>query len=69
MSPASQRAISAVTSYSYGIAHPSIDLERASMSGNAVIMLIVAVIIVWGGLAASVVQLRRHPDQPNDPDA
>lgn len=39
------------------------------MSGNAVIMLIVAVIIVWGGLAASVVQLRRHPDQPNDPDA
>lgn len=41
----------------------------ALMSGEAVIMLIVAVIIVWCGLAASVVQLRRHPDEPHDPDA
>lgn len=37
------------------------------MSGEAVIMLIVAVIIVWGGLAASVIQLRRHPDKSVDP--
>lgn len=41
--------------------------EKAPMSGEAVIMLIVAVIIVWGGLAASVIQLRRHPDKSVDP--
>lgn len=39
------------------------------MSGEAVIMLIVAIIIVWGGLALSVVQLRRHPEGSSDPDA
>lgn len=39
------------------------------MSGQAVIMLIVAIIIVWGGLALSVVRLRRHPDGSTDPDA
>lgn len=48
---------------------PTPKQEKAPMSGEAVIMLIVAVIIVWGGLAASVIQLRRHPDKSSDPDA
>ncbi|SDR97038.1 methionine/alanine import family NSS transporter small subunit [Jiangella sp. DSM 45060] len=32
------------------------------MSAGAVVMLIVAIVIVWGGLLASLVHLRRHPD-------
>ncbi|TDE10879.1 methionine/alanine import family NSS transporter small subunit [Jiangella asiatica] len=32
------------------------------MSTGAVLMLIVAILIVWGGLVASIVHLRRHPD-------
>ncbi|HEX6328889.1 MAG TPA: methionine/alanine import family NSS transporter small subunit [Jiangellaceae bacterium] len=36
------------------------------MSTGAVIMLVLAILIVWGGLAASIVALSRHPDQPDD---
>jgi hypothetical protein len=57
-------AVSVASAYSGGEG-----IGGTLMSGEAVIMLIVAVIIVWGGLAASVVQLRRRPDQPHDPDA
>ena len=32
------------------------------MSGGALAMLVVAIVIVWGGLAMSVVTLMRHPD-------
>ncbi|MFV0136419.1 methionine/alanine import family NSS transporter small subunit [Streptomyces sp. HMX87] len=32
------------------------------MSGGAVIMMIIAILIVWGGLVAAIIQLRRHPD-------
>ncbi|HEX6198033.1 MAG TPA: methionine/alanine import family NSS transporter small subunit [Jiangellaceae bacterium] len=38
------------------------------MSGEAVIMMIVAIIVVWGGLVAGVVALHRHPDEPEDAD-
>lgn len=38
------------------------------MSAGAVVMLIVAIVVVWGGLVASVVHLRRHPDV-GPPDA
>ena len=36
------------------------------MSSDAVIMLVLAILIVWGGLAASIVALSRHPDVPDD---
>ncbi|GAA0907964.1 methionine/alanine import family NSS transporter small subunit [Streptomyces thermoalcalitolerans] len=39
------------------------------MSASAIIMLIVAIVIVWGGLVGAVVQLRRHPEQPEDDTA
>lgn len=32
------------------------------MSGEAVIMLVVAVSTVWGGLVAAIVNLVRHPE-------
>ncbi|NLT31716.1 MAG: methionine/alanine import family NSS transporter small subunit [Propionibacterium sp.] len=32
------------------------------MSTVAIVMLIISVVIVWGGLAAAVVQMRRHPE-------
>lgn len=32
------------------------------MSGNAIALLVVAVTVVWGGLAASIIALRRHPE-------
>lgn len=34
------------------------------MSTGAVIMLIISICLVWGGLVASIIQLRRHPDRP-----
>ncbi|TQN31376.1 putative methionine/alanine importer small subunit [Haloactinospora alba] len=34
------------------------------MSTSAIVMMIVAIGIVWGGLAAAIIQLRRHPEQP-----
>lgn len=32
------------------------------MSGSAITMMIIACVIVWGGLIAAVVRLSRHPD-------
>lgn len=32
------------------------------MSTGAIVMMIVAIVIVWGGLAAAIIRLRRHPD-------
>lgn len=34
------------------------------MSTGALVMLVVAIVVIWGGLVASVVHLRRHPDEP-----
>jgi hypothetical protein len=36
------------------------------MSTGAIIRLIVAIVIVWGGLVGAIVQLRRHPERPED---
>ncbi|TDQ55445.1 methionine/alanine import family NSS transporter small subunit [Actinorugispora endophytica] len=36
------------------------------MSTSAVVMMIVSIVIVWGGLVAAIVQLRRHPERPED---
>lgn len=36
------------------------------MSTSAIIMLIVAGVTVWGGLIASIFNLRRHPDAGGD---
>ncbi|MFC7457637.1 methionine/alanine import family NSS transporter small subunit [Brachybacterium sp. GCM10030267] len=33
------------------------------MSVSAIIMMIVAIVTVWGGLAAAIVNLARHPEQ------
>jgi hypothetical protein len=33
------------------------------MSGGAIIMMIIAIVVVWGSLAVSIVLLRRHPDE------
>ncbi|UNS96642.1 methionine/alanine import family NSS transporter small subunit [Streptomyces tubbatahanensis] len=32
------------------------------MSAGAVVMMAAAILIVWGGLIAAVLRLRRHPD-------
>ncbi|MDT0302032.1 MULTISPECIES: methionine/alanine import family NSS transporter small subunit [Streptomonospora] len=36
------------------------------MSTGAIVMLIVSAVIVWGGLAAAVLHLRRHPEEAED---
>lgn len=36
------------------------------MSSAAVIMMIIAMVLVWGGLIASAVHLRRHPEPRGD---
>ncbi|UCM87831.1 methionine/alanine import family NSS transporter small subunit [Streptomyces marincola] len=33
------------------------------MSASAIVMMIVTMAVVWGGLIAAVVRLRRHPDE------
>lgn len=43
------------------------------MSATAIIMLVVAALIVWGGLIASVLFIRRYPEvtdlvDPDDPE-
>ncbi|MDE3722127.1 MULTISPECIES: methionine/alanine import family NSS transporter small subunit [Nocardiopsis] len=32
------------------------------MSTSAIVMMIVSMVLLWGGLIAAVVHLRRHPD-------
>ncbi len=34
------------------------------MSTSAIVMLIVSIVLLWGGLAAAVVHLWRHPEEP-----
>ncbi|MBF6210707.1 methionine/alanine import family NSS transporter small subunit [Nocardia puris] len=38
------------------------------MSAGAIIMMIIAITVVWGGLAASILLLRRFPEAPEDQD-
>lgn len=33
------------------------------MSVSAIIMMILAMLLVWGGLAVSVIHLMKHPDE------
>lgn len=37
------------------------------MSASAILMMIVAIAIVWGGLATAIVLLSRHPEQRDPP--
>ena len=32
------------------------------MSGTAVMMMVLFMVVIWGGLAASIIALRRNPD-------
>lgn len=36
------------------------------MSSAAIWMMLIAMILVWGGLALSVLHLVRHPEEPDD---
>ncbi|MEE1617769.1 methionine/alanine import family NSS transporter small subunit [Brachybacterium sp. J153] len=36
------------------------------MSAPAIIMMIIAIVTVWGGLVAAVVNLSRHPEASDD---
>jgi hypothetical protein len=34
------------------------------MSASAIVMMIVSITLLWGGLVAAVLHLRRHPEEP-----
>lgn len=34
------------------------------MSTSAIVMMTIFMVVLWGGLAAAIVHLRRHPDEP-----
>ncbi|MEU8523154.1 methionine/alanine import family NSS transporter small subunit [Streptomyces sp. NBC_01216] len=34
------------------------------MSAGAIVMMIIAITIVWGGLIAAIIRLRRHAPEP-----
>ncbi|TCP54292.1 putative methionine/alanine importer small subunit [Tamaricihabitans halophyticus] len=36
------------------------------MSASAIVMLIIAIVVVWGGLGVALLLLRRHPDRPDE---
>ncbi|PFG32028.1 methionine/alanine import family NSS transporter small subunit [Paramicrobacterium agarici] len=36
------------------------------MSASAIIMMLVAIVTVWGGMAVSIVHLMRHPEEHDD---
>ncbi|MCK1813113.1 MULTISPECIES: methionine/alanine import family NSS transporter small subunit [Streptomyces] len=36
------------------------------MTGGAIIMMIIAMVIVWGGMIGAIIKLTRHPDTPED---
>ncbi|RCW43125.1 putative methionine/alanine importer small subunit [Halopolyspora algeriensis] len=40
------------------------------MSTAAILMMIIAIVLVWGGLLASAIHLRRHPEprEHDEPD-
>ncbi|MGW8060708.1 methionine/alanine import family NSS transporter small subunit [Streptomyces ziwulingensis] len=38
------------------------------MSTSAIIMMIVAMLIVWGGLITAILRLRKHPEPPEPSD-
>ncbi|HEY9312499.1 methionine/alanine import family NSS transporter small subunit [Williamsia sp.] len=35
------------------------------MSASAIVMMLIALILVWGGLIASIIHLRGNPDDPD----
>ncbi|WP_156721933.1 methionine/alanine import family NSS transporter small subunit [Streptomyces apocyni] len=37
------------------------------MSTSAIVMMVVSLVIVWGGLIAAILKLRAHPDEPEEP--
>lgn len=40
------------------------------MSTGAVVMMVVSMVIVWGGLIAAILKLRGHPEEmPPEPEA
>lgn len=34
------------------------------MSISAIVMMVISITVLWGGLIAAVLHLRRHPDEP-----
>ncbi|WP_016906895.1 methionine/alanine import family NSS transporter small subunit [Streptomyces xiaopingdaonensis] len=36
------------------------------MSTSAIVMMVVAIAVVWGGMIAAILKLRGHPDPPED---
>ncbi len=34
------------------------------MSTSAIVMMVISITVLWGGLVAAIVHLRRHPDEP-----
>ncbi|MGB3170895.1 MAG: methionine/alanine import family NSS transporter small subunit, partial [Rhodococcus sp. (in: high G+C Gram-positive bacteria)] len=40
--------------------------ERQRMSTTAIVMMIISLVLVWGGLAVSLLHLRSHPDEDID---
>jgi hypothetical protein len=35
------------------------------MSASAIVMMVVSIALLWGGLTAAILHLRRHPEEPD----
>lgn len=38
------------------------------MSTIAIVLMIVSILTIWGGLVLALINLNRHPDEPDDPE-
>ncbi|MBE1458330.1 hypothetical protein H4W79_002544 [Nocardiopsis terrae] len=34
------------------------------MSASAITMMVISMVVLWGGLVAAILHLRNHPDEP-----
>lgn len=36
------------------------------MTTSAIVMMAISIVLVWGGLLAAILHLRRHPEKPEE---
>ncbi|PJI32611.1 hypothetical protein CU320_07725 [Acinetobacter pseudolwoffii] len=40
--------------------------RRATMNTSALVMMIISIVLLWGGLVLSVIHLAKNPEEPED---
>lgn len=51
---------------SYWVVSKTKDLRRNDMNTYAMMMMIISIVLLWGGLILATVHLVKHPDEEDD---